>query len=406
VAVLGGLARFSLALAVAAVACEIVVRAVATTDADGQVRVAGVPLEPLRPPLAGIADSLARYRAVDEPFLVYDADLGWAPRPGGRSRDGFARADDRGARAPTAEAGETPADGPEPPLIELFGDSFTFGDEVSYDDTWGARLGRALAEEGLRVEVLNFGVNAYGIDQAYLRWRKVGRALRPAVVILGLQPENVLRDLNVFRPLYFGRTEIPLSKPRFVLSGDGLRLVNAPAVPPDEILAAIAGLASSPLAAHERFFDPDEASPRWWQASRLVGLLVATGASARRGDGGDAYARLARDSEAFELARRLIERFSAEVEADGASFLVVYLPRREELSRLAAGEPTWDAPLLASLSPPPVRPDRRLRLLGDSDFRPAGHYGPRRNEIVARDLAPPVAGLLRARSPRTDSRPR
>jgi len=54
--------------------------------------------------------------------------------------------------------------------VALVGDSFTFGMEVPYEDTWGAQLERALAGD---VQVLNFGVDGYGVDQAYLRYRKM-----------------------------------------------------------------------------------------------------------------------------------------------------------------------------------------------------------------------------------------
>ena len=78
-----------------------------------------------------------------------------------------------------------------------------------------------------RVEALNFGVPAYGTDQALLRLSREG--LRGArVAVLSLLLENIGRNVNRWRPLWTPRTLTPLAKPRFVLEGGALRLVPQP----------------------------------------------------------------------------------------------------------------------------------------------------------------------------------
>jgi hypothetical protein len=52
--------------------------------------------------------------------------------------------------------------------ISVYGDSFTFSDEVSDAEAWP----NLLAEE-LRCEVRNYGVSGYGVDQAVLRFEKI-----------------------------------------------------------------------------------------------------------------------------------------------------------------------------------------------------------------------------------------
>jgi hypothetical protein len=396
--------RFALAVAVALAACEVALRLVSRVDRDGNVSVAGIARPPRRPPLRAIAESLERYRAAPAPFLVPDPDLGWAPRPGATSRDGLATIDARGARVAGADAGgalgddgaaaparTSPSQGTAPgsrPVVALFGDSFTFGDESPYDDTWGAALERELRERGCDAEVVNLGVNAYGLDQAYLRWRKSGRPLRPSLVVVGFQPENLLRDLNVFRPLYFAGTEIPLSKPRFVLADDGLRIVNSPALPPGGVLDALSRLDRHPLAPHERFHDPDAAS-RWWLRSRLVALVAALTGAGSRVPSADPYAAAAADHEAREIGRRLVARFAREVAADGGELVVVYLPRREELERIAAGDPIWDGDRVREVvgTARLVEPQGEMLPLREDDFCPAGHYGRRLDAAVGREVA-------------------
>ena len=366
-------------------------RAIGETGADGRFRVAGVTLPPDRLPLAAISANLEAYRASSDSFLAADERLGWAPRPRARSRDGLKRANGAGVRSDVETAPDPP---PGIDRIELFGDSFTFGDELPLSETWGARLEEDLRARGFAVEVLNFGVNAYGTDQAYLRWREAGRRYRPGIVIYGFQPENSLRNLNVFRPLYFAGTEIPLSKPRFVVDGDDLRLVNSPTVPPDQIVPVLSRLDSHPLAAFERFRPGDDGLPI---PSRVVDLVRF--AFVTRDD--DPVARFGDDAEALAVTTGIVRRWAREVTDEGGTFLIVYLPRRSEIEARTSGRATWDARLLAALEAvaPVVTFDASALPLAGDDFAPGGHYGPRLSGMVASALAPRVAAILCQRTP-------
>lgn len=379
------------ALALSLLACEIVLRVATRRDESGQLWLGSLRLLPWRLPLEQIRTMLEKVRD-GETFLGWDADLGWSPRPHGRSAIApFAAngATIRSARETSEQ--ETPGT----LRVATFGDSFTFGDEVGPDETWEAALERTLAERGVAAEVLNFGVSAYGIDQAYLRWRRDGRRFRPDVVLFGFQAENVLRDVNVFRPLYFAGTEIPLSKPRFVPRGDGLELLNVPTLPPDQMPRVLETMPQHPLFAYERFYAPWYAQ-HWWLASRLA-AVVATVSSGREA------AKFRLDTESRELARRLVARFAAEVAADGAAFVVVHLPRREDLEARRAGHAVWYDPLLrADLAAFAVAdPTTAVTTIDDALFAPRGHYSPAMNAMVGAALAEPV--LRAASSSRTPS---
>ena len=108
-------------------------------------------------------------------------------------------------------------------LIGTFGDSFTYCDGVSDSQTWQVYL-----SEHLKADVYNFGVQAFGTDQAYLKFLRTYPKVRTPIVILGLIAENINRILNVYRPFYSPSTKILLSKPCFVLTEDGLRLRENP----------------------------------------------------------------------------------------------------------------------------------------------------------------------------------
>ncbi|MFN8599589.1 MAG: SGNH/GDSL hydrolase family protein [Candidatus Binatia bacterium] len=373
--------RIAVALAVLVVsllACEVVLRVATRRDETGQLWLGSLRLLPYELPLDVVRANLDKLRE-GATFLAWDADLGWAPRPHGRS-----------AIAPFAVNGAAIRSDREIPegrtsgtlRIATFGDSFTFGDEVGPEETWESALERTLAERGVAAEVLNFGVSAYGIDQAYLRWRRDGRRFRPDVVLFGFQAENALRDRNVFRPLYFTGTEVPLSKPRFVVRGDDLELKNVPVLPADAVLPALETMPANPLFAYEGFYAPF--ARHWWLASRLVAFAASVRVSRE-----SAMFRL--DPEARELARRLVARFAADVTADGAAFVVVHLPRREDLAAKLAGREVWYAPLLQDLaSLGVVEPTASVASDDAALFAPRGHYAPALNAIVGAALAEPV----------------
>lgn len=100
-----------------------------------------------------------------------------------------------------------------PSCVTLFGDSFTWGDEVGPAEAYGNVLAQRL-----HCRVANYGVGGYGTDQAFLRYRDRIRDPAP-VVVLGHFAENVIRNVNRFRGfLSGGRFGL---KPRFVLGADG-----------------------------------------------------------------------------------------------------------------------------------------------------------------------------------------
>jgi hypothetical protein len=365
-------------------ACEIVVRAFGTTDADDQFYLFGVPLRPYRIPVHAVAKLLEEYRVRPSAFFVYDSSLGWAPRPDARSEDGLFRANSAGLRA-DAEYSPNPAPGVL--RVVVLGDSFTFGDEVPRADTWAYQLETQLGSLGVAAEVLNLGVNGFGMDQALLRWQLLGREYHPHVVIYGFQPENAFRNLNVFRPIYFPGTELPFSKPRFEIDGAGnLVAVNLPTLEPGRIVATLSDFASEPLSRYEYFYDERYAS-HWWLESRLVSFAY------QRLDPPDLERRLESDPEVPRLAERIVHELASDVEAHGGRFLIVHLPRREDVANISAGRPLWYGDLLATLERafPVIRTEASLSGAPDVLFRPRGHYAAEASRRVAADVATVVA---------------
>ena len=182
-----------------AVMGEAAVRVYGTTDDIGDFYVRSARIKPYHdgyPPR--LDQKLDEYLSNASPWVRYDPDLGWAPSANGESPDGMFRYNDSGIRSDVADYSTVPQEGVL--RIAILGESFTEGAEVPYLSTWGYYLERYLNEAGIGAEVLNFGVSAYGIDQAFLRWKKDGQRYTPDLVIYGFQAENAKRNLNLFRP--------------------------------------------------------------------------------------------------------------------------------------------------------------------------------------------------------------
>jgi hypothetical protein len=365
---------------------ELAVRIVGQTDADGNFRVGHRQALPLRMPVRKVEDVVRQYRQSSLTLFAYDPKLGWKPRPGARNE--LYAYDAAGIRARTPDDPQI-QERPGALRVAVFGDSFAHGSEVTFDESWGAQVERTLDRPDRPVDVLNFGVPGYGMDQALLRWEEEGVPLRPDVVVFGLQLENAGRNLNLLRVLYDG-ADLPFAKPRFVESAAGLELVNVPVPPPEQVPGILQTLDEWPLVRHERYYEADWHAERVWRRSRLLGMVEAAVAGAER-----AQPTGQLPDEPRRLALKIIERFARSVEATGARFVVVHFPRRVDLeqARAAGGQlPNLDFLEAVARIAPVVRVDATLlERAGGGDmgplFRPGGHYSPEGYGLLAASVA-------------------
>lgn len=112
-----------------------------------------------------------------------------------------------------------------PAFISLYGDSFTYGWEVSEEEAWGNVLTNLIHR---RVD--NYGVAAYGTDQAFLDFAE-NRGDQAQIVILSHLSENIVRNVNQLRDLLYNDVSRPwmLLKPRFITNDRGhLTLIPVP----------------------------------------------------------------------------------------------------------------------------------------------------------------------------------
>ncbi len=372
---------------------EVVVRAIGSVDSAGNFVFKNRIIKPHNLPWREVAASVRELQASSTSVIMYDEYLGWTHRPGSRSRDGLYQFNSQGIRSPVPAYADRPDSGVL--RIALFGDSFTHSDDVVYEDSFGARLEAGLRTAGVRAEVLNFGVGGYGIDQAMLRYLVQGRALKPDLVVLGFQPEDLKRNLNLLRPLYDPRTRLPFAKPRFIFEGDGISLINVPVLPPDQVAGVLRDLDHWELLPHEYFYDAADYRRVWWRYSRLLATLADLGA------GPDESYLLKRvlyrdGSEAQRLGWAVIRSFAQEVEANGAGFMIVHLPTVGDLEvRQRAGRWPYQAFLGALKDQYDVADpgDRLLSAIMEQGVAAvfAGHYTSLGNRIVAETVGAAIA---------------
>ena len=179
-------------------------------------------------------------------YLVFDPDLGWQVGKNRHSLNGLYNSSGSGERLSASVPEGAPV------WATAFGDSFTHGDDVRDEETWVARLG----DRGL--PTVNLGVPGYGVDQAWLRYRKLKDQIRSRVVLIGVMADNIARHVNRYRPFITPSERVFFVKPRFEMIDGRLRLLASPfrirddyARPPEALRAALLDVGRK-----DRFFDP------------------------------------------------------------------------------------------------------------------------------------------------------
>lgn len=340
--------------------------------------------------------------AQGETYIAFDQQLGWALAPGVTrtlAQTSYT-SNAAGLRAPR-EYEPTPRPGIR--RIAAFGDSFTHCDEVEYSDCWTKLLEDALPN----TEVVNYGVPAYGPDQAWLRYQQRGTEYRPCSVLIGFMPENIHRVVNRFRPFYQPETAIILSKPRFVLDGDGLALLPNPARDPND-LRDVAWVERE-LGRNDYWYYPNmfAASPldvlamgRLLRTTRFRNHIAEPAYAANDEKGLEwAYAS---QGEAFEVTSRVLIEFARQVRRDGMAPVVLIFGRMNDVIAKRHGEDRLYEPLVERLQQSDVATIDLTDALGREARRRSvesmidKHYTGAGNRIVAAALAEKLPQLTRS----------
>jgi hypothetical protein len=329
----------------------------------------------------GARANLDRFLHGQKPWTIMDADLGWLP---GRQNNLAGTRDDREYD-------------PQPPAgilrIAAFGDSFTYGSDVKLGENWAKRIPAI----NPAIEVMNYGAGAYGLDQAYLRYLKVGADYHPHIVFIGFMTENISRDVNVYRGFYSrDYSDWFYTKPRFRIEKGELVLIPNPLRSVEdyrrlrdaeaEVLSEL-GRNDYHYAGHYRA-GPFDFSP----TVRLVKMVAARIQKSRQSPIFTADGRYNQRSEAYDITVRIFDAFYRKVLEAGALPIIVVLPDLNDQHRSREGKPRRYAALLDDFNAKGYRYIDAMQALELVQQRYTisdlsvkwGHYSKLGNDIVAR----------------------
>lgn len=287
--------------------------------------------------------TLQRFLAGSPGYIEYDSILGWTIRPNSESGNHLSRSNSEGLRADRSYPAHPP---PGCLRIAAFGDSFTHSTDIANTETWESRL--ELMDR--RLEVLNFGVGGYGLDQAFLRYKKKGIDFHPHIVFIGFVSDDINRTVSVFRPFYDKNTGLPLTKPRFVLQNDRLILLKNPISTRqdlDRLLQDDLNMFNK-LKAHDYYATSGYPKmPGDFLASvRMITLFAnRVWGKAEREKENIFHA----SSEAYRITTKLIEVFYEQVEANDSLPVIILFPQREDLKLYIKEGRTSYTPLVEDL---------------------------------------------------------
>jgi hypothetical protein len=313
-------------------------------------------------------------------FHVYDDVLGWTIGPNRKSADGLYYSSSEGIRAPHEDFSS--AKSTKKTRIALVGDSYTFGEDVVYEDTWAYRLEKTL---GTEYEVLNFGVPGYGLDQAYLRYEKDVREWKPKVVILSFIDHDIERSMTVYTPLNYPAWDMPFSKPRLILRDGELKKLNTPTIKPAAIFST-GSVHMLPFIEYDRGYKTSEWEEKFFHLSYLVRAFITWVPR------WEVVSTDVSNQALTSVNASILKGFVGSVERMGSVPIVVYHPKRALDSMSNA---SLSRRVLQEAGVAYTEPTSCLLELPPADwFIPQGHYTPEGNAAVAKCLVNIVGQAL------------
>ncbi len=314
---------------------------------------------------------------------VYDRELGWVNRPGVVVPDMYGP----GVRLTTNAQGfravrDTPREAPKDRVrVICAGDSFTLGYGVGDEQPWCARL----AARDPHLDTVNMGQGGYGVDQAYLWYERDGEPIEHSALVFAL----ITGDFERMKLTTFAGH----GKPILALEGDRLVTRNVPVPPPSRFPFLWRRFA---FAAGELRF------------AQLVQRIRSRSAAAV-----DPF-----DESTWGVAAKLFESLARSAREHHRTFVVLYLPTRddhdttasdgyrEHLQVLANAGGFTVVDLVPVLRELPALTMRSLFIPDGSEG--AGHYAAAGHEWVAEQLAealrriPPFRAALESVGARGD----
>lgn len=318
-------------------------------------------------------------------FLVYDRSLGWTIGGNKQSSNSLYFSSEEGLRA--QHSGIQFAQHSSPVRIALVGDSFTFGEEVRFEETWGHHLANDL---GADVQILNFGVSGYGLDQSYLRFQKDVLSWKPSVVILGFIQADLWRSMTLYSFINFENWEFTFAKPRFIRTNGTLSIINSPPPPPEDIFSRQT-ISDLPFVRYDIGFNLYE-----WNSTILDWFYLAR--VARTYLTPHPPHSLATQNDLTQINSQILQDFLSTAKKSNIVPLIVYFPSRADFPE-GSTEP-FGVEFIKRSKLPHVNLTECLSEIPPQERFVSGgvHYSAKGNAAVARCLGPLIHETMRKRN--------
>jgi len=282
-------------------------------------------------------------------YSIYHPVRGWAVMPNIRNmtpfgKGKFVNSNSRGLRG-SNEYSYSRIPGKQ--RILVLGDSFTFGTDVSDDETYSHYLQSSLPN----VEVLNFGVQGYGQDQSLLYLQEEGVKYHPDVVLLGFMFMDTNRNLWNF---------FAFAKPKFEMTHDGLKLTNVPVPTPEQVLAR------------------EPYRSKAWDVAFILREKIR-------------WSLGMNEKEAMQLTRPILEQMVRTTRSIGAIPVFVYMPAYEEVDDLSDSMSAHEQYLNAFCKEQDIacmflRPRFRHEALNGAKLESRFHWTPEMHRMAADEI--------------------
>ena len=313
-------------------------------------------------------------------YKSFSPTLGWSIKENGSSK--LYQANSSGIRS-NKEYTLTPPSG----LLRVstFGDSFTHGSGVKNNETWQ----EIMESYDSNLEVLNFGVGGFGLDQAYLRYLEDGRQYKPHIVLIGFMSENIYRNVNTYRPFYLSGTRIPLAKPRFVIEDGELSLIPNPMqklhdykmlLNSDDLL--------SEIGANDYYYKKSYTSNvfDWSPTVRLASILIQKLNKKLPNEDIIINGRYNENSEAFRVTTKIFDEFYYACIKNKSTPIILIFPNRDDVIRYHKQEKKRYSPLLSYFDSTGYKYIDLMDAFEDTAVEElfVVHYSPLVNKLVAK----------------------
>ena len=313
--------------------------------------------------------------AADRTVMVYDDQLGWvvgSNRSSGDQEKGpFYASSADGLRAPHVGTTFPKVEGKTD--IALIGDSFTFADRVSYEDTWGHNLGQLLGD---KYRVLNFGVPGYGLGQGYLRYMRDAYPRSPKFVLFSFIDDDLFRTMRVYPFVANSLWRLPFSKPRFALQDGELRNINVKPFPPKDIFSH-GSISELPSIEYDIGYRPSDWEKRWYHVSYLVRLVTS------RFPAWEAARPEFSEEAVLSVNTEILKSAIRSVEQAGSIPFIAWFPSEQDFQESGSHRPIGKR-MLEQAGISYIDPTPCLMAVNPADRFVGGHYSPQGNRAVAK----------------------